>query len=43
MTRFIMEKNVGKISLLRRLVTTKLFGVDFSKILPSDLDYLWVD
>ena len=34
---------MGKISLQRRLVTTKLFRVDFSKILPSNLDCLWVD
>ena len=34
---------MGKISLPRRLVTTKLFRVDFSKILPSNLDCLWVD
>lgn len=34
---------MGKISSQRRLVTTKLFMVDFSKILPSNLDCLWVD
>ena len=34
---------MGKISLQKRLVTTKLFRVDFIKILPSNLDYWWVD
>lgn len=39
-SNFIKERNLGKISLQKRLVATKLLGVNFSKILPSNLDPL---